>query len=331
MPCFRFLFHTHPSIPPTGLRGRGKATLALMAGSMTENDWHRVEELARGYQPISAIASAANQRPAAAAAAAGGPARRRAASPRNPDAQRWGLVSAPPRVVPVREREAGMKMFDGEQRGMIWAFDLRVAMEAAGYSITDEQAEVVLKAFGVSSGAAVSITQFHAFCDYYEGLAQHNRYSPVRGDRAAPVNPSKRPGLPNYKEFPGYVEGKRYSGAPSVAPSSVVDEGTYFAPADLPRPPQHLYGGNDGGLSIRQSAFCMFDIDQSGFISTVNLPSAFRAAGIKKPIEFTPHIANLLRFIGVVDVSPTVSQATFHEMCSILQERGVKFFAKTRG
>ena len=234
-------------------------------------------------------------------------------------AERWEMKGGNPRLISVESRQEAFNMFDLDNTGLIRAFDVSIAMQAAGYNINHDLASVALQAFGIVAGANISLTEFHALCDYQESVLNYSDPVSAERQRATHIHQNRqkyaRENLPNHKQLVGYQEGMLYEPPPSVVSSLDSDLDLISVPPN----PGHLPPGAE--LSNQQSAFSMFDIDSSGTISVVDLPSALNAAGFIK-IHFKPHVCDLLSTLDI-----TNHQVTFIEykrMCTLLEEQGAK-------
>ena len=293
-----------------------------MAAKLTENEWRRLEHLAGKYTG-GYTATLPQHQPQQQQQQQQQPRRQNNASPSHIHASppalqrssqnRWGIATAPSRTIGVNERRAAFAMFDVEAKGFIWGFDLSVCMQAAGYSANEEAAGTLLKSFGVVQGAPLTLTQFLALCDYYEGLVRNE--SP-RGKQ------THRSVSPTYDRFPGYQKGGRVVQRVASVSAGSEGSGVTFADSDMPLPPQLQTPGDP---DIQRAAFVCFDIDRTGRISIIDLPGAFRTAGFKK-VEFAPHVLNVMHTCGIEGAHVVYTQ--FQRLCSALTEKGVKYFAK---
>eukprot|EP01063_Lacrimia_lanifica_P004163 TRINITY_DN12324_c0_g1_i1.p1 TRINITY_DN12324_c0_g1~~TRINITY_DN12324_c0_g1_i1.p1 ORF type:complete len:406 (+),score=112.43 TRINITY_DN12324_c0_g1_i1:77-1219(+) len=247
------------------------------------------------------------------------------------------------RVVDVQTRGEGYDMFDMDKSGKLLTFDLRQAMEACGYDMHEDQMPVLFEAFGVPKGASITKTEFHAICDYFEGVVAHNTgrsdaaLSPERRRQlraeAIQRQAGKRDGIPDYTHFPGWEppgpngEAKKWRPQPDALSIRSDDLDSAHGGDNPLFPPPHLRPGSDGAdLPPRDAAFKMFDVDGSGQLSVFDLPGALAAAGFRG-VRPRPHVASLLHVCGLAEAT-LVTLPQFYQLCDRLTADGLRGHSK---
>ena len=170
------------------------------------------------------------------------------------------------------QRRGAFAAFDLEGTGEITQFDLRYAFQACegiATLVTDKDVTIAMRRCGVPEGTMVQFVQFSAMCDFVEGH--------LRPKKRIREFASRMPLVEAQEEVQGcQTSPRRTTRTMPLELWHDNDEGYPLQPVPhSPASPRACLGELPGMDAIAH-AFYAFDMDYSGAVSSVELPSMLK-------------------------------------------------------